>query len=144
MSEPLPAGSALVPLDVEWAIDRVCDRFEAEWRAGRRPAPEDYLGQTPEPGRSELLGELLRLELDYRRRLGEAPSPEEYAGRFPGHGPVLDSVFRPPTPAGVEGLLGVADPPAATTPDGAGAAATLPPSSGAGGPAVPGYEVLGE
>jgi len=30
MSEPLPAGSALVPLDVECAIDRVCDRFEAE------------------------------------------------------------------------------------------------------------------
>src|SRR5437764_1233417 len=101
MNEQLRAGSAPLPLDVECAIDRLCDRFEAQWRAGRRPAPEDYLGQTAEPGRSELLRELLRLEVDYRRRLGEAPGAQEYGRRFPGDGPVLDTVFREQTPAGV-------------------------------------------
>jgi serine/threonine protein kinase len=72
-----------LPVQAEREVDAVCMRFEAEWQAGRRPAVEDHLGQTPEPARSVLLGELLRLELDYRGRLGERPSEAEYSARFP-------------------------------------------------------------
>ncbi len=37
------------------AIDGICDRYEEAWRAGRRPAIEDYLAATVEPMRSEML-----------------------------------------------------------------------------------------
>jgi WD40 repeat protein/predicted Ser/Thr protein kinase len=60
-------------------LDRACDRFEAALRAGERPRIEDYLGDTTEPARSALRGELLELERAYRdeapgvngRRLGD-------------------------------------------------------------------------
>jgi serine/threonine-protein kinase len=73
-----------LPLPSEREIDAVCVRFEAVWQAGRRPRIEDHLGDTPEPTRSALLGELLRLELDYRGRLGERPAEQEYGSRFSG------------------------------------------------------------
>jgi serine/threonine protein kinase len=37
---------------------------------------------------------LLALELSRRRRDGEAPTPGEYRARFPGHAPLVDSLFR--------------------------------------------------
>jgi hypothetical protein len=40
-----------------------------------------------------LLRELLRLEIDYRRRRGEAPAPEEYRLRFSDHASVVEGVF---------------------------------------------------
>jgi serine/threonine protein kinase len=76
VSEPLP-------LPDEREVDAVCLRFEAAWQAGQRPRIEDYLGQTPEPARSALLAELLRLELEYRGRNGEQPTEEEYRTRYP-------------------------------------------------------------
>jgi serine/threonine protein kinase len=65
-------------------IDAACDRFEAEWKAGRRPRIEDYLDAVPAPGREELLRELLVLELTYRARGREDPTPDEYRDRFAG------------------------------------------------------------
>ena len=32
-------------------VEELCDRFEAAWKAGRRPPIEDYLGEVPEPVR---------------------------------------------------------------------------------------------
>ena len=65
-------------------IDEACDRFEAEWRAGRRPRIEDVLAATgPEAGPG-LLRELLALEVELRARAGERPAREDYAARFPG------------------------------------------------------------
>ena len=63
-------------------IDEACDRFEADWKAGRRPRIEDYLAGVPGPGRPALLRELLELELAYRRKGGERPT----AGRVPARG----------------------------------------------------------
>jgi serine/threonine-protein kinase len=60
-----------------------CDRFEAAWKAGQRPRIEDHLAAVPEPERSELLRELLPLEVDYRRLAGELPPAEEFLARFP-------------------------------------------------------------
>jgi serine/threonine protein kinase len=68
-------------------LDKVCDRFEAAWRAarstGRRPRIEDWLADTPEAERPALVHELIALEIAYRRRAGEQPQAEEYRDRFP-------------------------------------------------------------
>jgi hypothetical protein len=32
-------------------IVQACDRFEAAWKAGPRPHPEEYLGTAAEPAR---------------------------------------------------------------------------------------------
>jgi serine/threonine-protein kinase len=63
-------------------MEEVCQRFEAAWRAGGRPRIEEYLGAMFEPMRSALLLELLKMELEYRRKQGEQPGEAEYRGRF--------------------------------------------------------------
>src|SRR5271165_6939540 len=51
-------------LDVELArrIDEVCRRFEADWREGRQPRIEDYLGDVSQEGGPALRAELEALE----------------------------------------------------------------------------------
>ena len=85
-------------------INRICDRFEAQWRAGGRPSIEDQLARAPEPSRSALLRELLATELECRRSAGERPGPAEYRARFPGHVAIVEAAFaasddRPKGPA---------------------------------------------
>jgi tRNA A-37 threonylcarbamoyl transferase component Bud32 len=112
-------------LTVEY-VDKVCDKFEAAWPAkgsnSPRPRIEDFLGDLPEPGRSQLLRELLRLELAYRRDAGERPTVEEYKRRFPEHAALLSSWS-------VKRLSFVPS-----------AGQTTPPQ----GPNIPGYEILEE
>jgi serine/threonine protein kinase/formylglycine-generating enzyme required for sulfatase activity len=79
--------------DLEQRVDEVCERFEAVWQDGQRPQIEEYLADTPEPGRSLLLQELLKLEVEYRCRNGETPLGEEYRQRFPKHLELLAAVF---------------------------------------------------
>src|SRR5262245_58373100 len=83
-------------------IEEVCTRFEAALRAGEKVRVEDVLGgPLPEglagdsPAGAVLLGELLKLELAYRRQGGEGPSPEEYQSRFPGHAELVRALFVP-------------------------------------------------
>jgi hypothetical protein len=71
-------------------VDRIATLFDRAWHAGKRPRIEDYLSGVAGPRRSQLLEELLRVELDYRRKLGETPTEEEYGQRFPEH----DSLIR--------------------------------------------------
>src|SRR5262245_1377081 len=73
--------------------DNVCDRFEAAWRAGRRPRLENYLDTMSSAEQPQLLHELLMLELWYRYQNGEQPDPEEYRQRFPPHAELVDTVF---------------------------------------------------
>jgi serine/threonine-protein kinase len=89
------SGSAeTVSLRLERELDAACLRFEAAWRAGRRPRIEDHLGEVSEPTRPALLGELLRMELEYRAGAGERPAEAEYRSRFPGpEGVVVGQVF---------------------------------------------------
>lgn len=75
------------------AIDRACHRFEADWRAGRRPAIEDCLAGTAGPGRAALLRELLAVELEYRLTHGDRPTPEAYRQRFPQAGNDIGALF---------------------------------------------------
>jgi hypothetical protein len=81
-------------------IEEVCDRFEDAWKAGRRPRIEDYLDDTPEPGRSALLRELILVEIAYRVRSGDDPRPEDYRARLPGEDlGWLAGAMTPPGPA---------------------------------------------
>jgi serine/threonine protein kinase/formylglycine-generating enzyme required for sulfatase activity len=63
-------------------IDRVCDSFEAAWRAGRRPRIEDFLESTTVEERTELFRELLAREVELRKEAGESPEAAEYEDRF--------------------------------------------------------------
>src|ERR1051326_981314 len=71
----------------------VCDRFEAEWRAGRRPVIEDFLAAAAAADRLPLFERLLGLELELRRAAGEALSRNEYQSRFPNFSAIVDTVF---------------------------------------------------
>jgi serine/threonine protein kinase/formylglycine-generating enzyme required for sulfatase activity len=50
-----------LPLVDQRAVDRACNEFEADQRAGRRPRVEDYLDRVPEAARPALLKELQKL-----------------------------------------------------------------------------------
>jgi serine/threonine protein kinase len=63
-------------------LERVCDRFEADWRTGQ-PRIEDYLAGWQGEQRLALLRELVALDLLYRRRRGEECRAANYRGRFP-------------------------------------------------------------
>ncbi|HEV3444521.1 MAG TPA: SUMF1/EgtB/PvdO family nonheme iron enzyme [Gemmataceae bacterium] len=82
MSELLQVeiGSTLLPAR---HVDQVCDGFEAAWkasgRAGARPRIEDYLAAVAQPERAALCRELIKLDIEYRRRLGEEAVVEDYA-----------------------------------------------------------------
>jgi serine/threonine protein kinase len=85
--DPLAKISELPPLAAKH-IDAVCLRFEAALQAaaggGPWPHREDYLGDTPEPQRSLLLGELEALERTYRT---PGPEPSKLTESFRPAGP---------------------------------------------------------
>ena len=83
MSEPHQLLLSELPLAQARRVDEACDRFEAELKAGRRPAVEDYVGAAAEAERPALLRELVAVEAAYRRRAGEEPRADEYRDRFP-------------------------------------------------------------
>lgn len=64
-----PSGRYRIP-DRARRIDAACDRFEARWRAGRRPRIADELTVAGADDVAELLRELTRLEAELAR---EAP-----------------------------------------------------------------------
>jgi tRNA A-37 threonylcarbamoyl transferase component Bud32 len=66
--------------------DRICDQFEAAWKAGPRPRLDDFLAKVPPAEWPDLLRELLVLDLDYRRQLGERPTLEQYRSEYPALG----------------------------------------------------------
>jgi serine/threonine-protein kinase len=75
-----PTRPILDGLDLELArrIDAICRRFEADWRAGRRPAIEDYAKEVCERERIALRIELEALERELRQA-EEIPTPSSSA-----------------------------------------------------------------
>jgi WD40 repeat protein/serine/threonine protein kinase len=92
-------------------VNRACDRFEAAWKAGRRPQIEEFLGDPASPSFPAMLLELVKLEMDLRRGRGEQPAPSEYRARFGDQTALIDAIFAPslpvecsgPSPQGDEG-----------------------------------------
>jgi len=85
--------SSLTP-DELMRIERIVDRFEIDWRGGKKPRIEEVLaGMTKGPIRDELLIQILQVELDLRRDLGEEPSHEEYGYRLPDDAETIRELF---------------------------------------------------
>jgi formylglycine-generating enzyme required for sulfatase activity/tRNA A-37 threonylcarbamoyl transferase component Bud32 len=80
---------AVLPLEVQHVIDRLCTEFERALRAGTHPSLEEYLEQAPLPHRSVTLAELLDRELTHLHTAGQQPDPESYTRRFPEFGAVV-------------------------------------------------------
>lgn len=72
-----------IALTTTLLIDSLCDRFEDAWRSNDFPRIEDFLGELDEPTRSQLLHQLLQVEVEYRYLQGNLPCMEEYLHRFP-------------------------------------------------------------
>ncbi len=123
MNQPERGGDRLSPGQVR-RLDPVCDRFEAEWLAGRRPHLEDFLSQVAEPDRPALVRELLPLDLEYRARHGERPAAREYHARLPVYAAVIDGVFADLTSPGLPDLPST-PPPTETVASAAGRGALL-------------------
>jgi serine/threonine protein kinase len=83
MSGGSPPESGRRPGSPYERIDEACDRFEAAWHKGDRPRVEDCINEASESDRGLLLREVVRLEMELRRRVGEQPDLEEYRRRFP-------------------------------------------------------------
>jgi WD40 repeat protein len=105
MTSPPSSVGGRLPPGLGRQLDRMCDLFERRWRAGQRPRIEEFLSDATEPMRSQLLGELLALEVTYRQRQGEAVSLDEYRSRFPRDAAVIEAALGGDTPAtDVDGL----------------------------------------
>ena len=72
-----------LPLDLQHQLDALCDRFEADWHAGRPWAIELALERFPAEHRAAACVELVQLEIQLRRARGEPIGIDEYARRFP-------------------------------------------------------------
>ena len=64
------------------AIEVAIDRFEIHWQEIGAPFVDDYL-QDVGPYRSQLLQELIAIDLEYRLKQGEQVRVEEYLRRYP-------------------------------------------------------------
>jgi tetratricopeptide (TPR) repeat protein/tRNA A-37 threonylcarbamoyl transferase component Bud32 len=83
MSPAPSSGPGPLPVSGSRRLDSACDRFEAAWHAGTRPALEDFLGDPAGPERLALVRELVVLDIFYRRQYGQDCCPEDYTARFP-------------------------------------------------------------
>jgi tetratricopeptide (TPR) repeat protein len=129
------------PVDELIELDEACDRFEAAWLAGTPLDPRDCLEGVSGPTRERLLGELLALELTYRRRRGEGPRRADLLSRFPDDLDAAEAAFEAYTKAQAapgDSLAERATLTGADQPDRALDPFTLTALNAAG------YEVLGE
>ena len=93
MTADYSSHDQLLPLAIHRQMGEICDRFEADLKAGEEPSIERSLGDLGEPAHSALLRWLLLLELDYRRRRGETLKSEDYKARFPQQSAIITDVF---------------------------------------------------
>lgn len=75
-------------------IDAVCDRFEADWRAGKAPRIEDVVAAADPADRDALFRALLAIELELRSKVGEAVGTVAFKARFPDRTADVMAVFR--------------------------------------------------
>ena len=91
--KPRPRTKNDFPSGLAGRLDAVCDRFEAEFKAGRRPRLEDFLRQVEAADQPALLQELLGIELHHRRRRGDQIIAREYRQRLPAHQAEVTAAF---------------------------------------------------
>lgn len=74
-------------------IDEICLQFDRRWSEGRPPSIEAVLQGADGAFRRRLLDELLRVDIEYRRRGPEPVSMDDYRGRFEADKSVVESVL---------------------------------------------------
>jgi tetratricopeptide (TPR) repeat protein len=139
-------------------VDDACARFEESWKKGERPSLSQPLAGADGPEREELLRELLRLDLHYRRFRGECVAADEYERRFPQDVAVIRAVFAEESAGETTDPAADVEPhlprPATTMTRLSASPATAPPEAPQQPhvtdeavppalPTVPGYEILG-
>lgn len=75
-----------------------CDRFEADWNAGKPRQIEEELAAADEAIRPRLFRELLALEIELKRRDGGLAEREVYLARFPDRDDDISLVFGSASP----------------------------------------------
>jgi hypothetical protein len=75
MSDKPDSNLEGLDLDLVRRIDAICRQFEADWRAGRQPRLEDYLGEVPDGCRGALRAELEALLAELRPPKGPETDP---------------------------------------------------------------------
>jgi serine/threonine protein kinase/predicted Rdx family selenoprotein len=93
MNDDPEPSTAENPTSRNRAIDRLCDEFEAQWKAGASPQLEDFLARAAPPGQPTLLGQLLALELTYLAERGVHPEAGDYHSRFAGQSEAVAAAF---------------------------------------------------
>ena len=88
----LTIDDSLPPDDLERIIE-ACERFEADWNAGRPLRIEDELAAAKEAITTRLFRELLALEFELTRRDGHAADWNAYLARFPDQPDTIREVF---------------------------------------------------
>jgi serine/threonine protein kinase/WD40 repeat protein len=80
-----------LPADAAKQIDALCDRFESQWRVGKKPRIEEYVASAPVELRAALLRGLLPVELELLG--GKAAAEADYRKRFPEHAAIVAEAF---------------------------------------------------
>jgi serine/threonine-protein kinase len=100
-SDSGPAPSAR--LSILRGLVAIGDRYESEWRSGRKPAIESYVRAAPEAERTTVLRLLLELDVELRRNQGECPRAEDYCLNLVEWGQVIEEVFHATSGRGAAG-----------------------------------------
>ena len=88
----LYADDSSSPAELELII-AACERYEADWNAGRSRSIENAVKTASAAIRPRLFRELLALELELARRAGQAVDEGEYVDRFPDSAAAVRDVF---------------------------------------------------
>lgn len=91
MNDAQPEAKSHQPMSRRVRVDKACDDFERQWRAGENPRIESFLADAEADDREHLLRELIAVDLMLRNTAGQKVDPAEYHDRFVENGDIVDS-----------------------------------------------------
>lgn len=74
-------------------LNRICDKFESDWRKGERARIEELLELASESEQAFLLYELIVIEFFLLHDQGEIPRIQDYLDRFPNDHAIVKDAF---------------------------------------------------
>src|SRR5262245_56200376 len=95
MSRRTETSFGSLPTAAQQHVDSLCNEFESAWRSGATPNIADILERLADLNcRAILFRELLRIDLDWRKRQGSQLTPDDYWDRFPEMATILAEEFK--------------------------------------------------
>ena len=83
-------------------LDALCDRFEADWKAGSARPIEDCIALIADDHRRPFTLVMIALEIQLRQKAGQSPTADEYRQRFAAFESDIEALFLPQTVAKAE------------------------------------------